>query len=153
MVAGQLQDPHDIQAMAPHILERHPNSCIAAAVVYDDNFIREPRALPVAAPLEVPAHFQHSVQLHMHLQLAASNVGSCWRPFLGCTFCWVKGVTEGHTDKTPSPLVLAAPHLSVSSSVLGSRPSSLKAGMIMLSVFVASLKIESTGTCAPRARE
>ena len=45
---------------------------------------------------------------------------------------------------TPSTLVLAAPHLSVSSSVLGSRPSSLKAGMITLSVFVASLKTEST---------
>ena len=73
MVAGQLQDPHNVQAIAPHILKRHPNGRIAAAVVHYDNLIRKPRSLPVEAPLEVPTHFQHSVELHMHLRVAASS--------------------------------------------------------------------------------
>lgn len=54
MVAGQLQHTNGIQPMLSHILLRNSHSPIPAAVIHDDDLIREVRALPVSPPLQVP---------------------------------------------------------------------------------------------------
>jgi hypothetical protein len=118
-VVRQPQQPHGVAAAAPRVPQRDARRPVAAAVVDDDDLVGERRALAVAAALEVAAGrgsaggwaggSRWSVRVRGEMRL----VGRLPPLFLPASLPEPPAPTDPMT------------HSSVSSSVAGSRSSSL----------------------------